>query len=56
MENDRGYYMRRAAEERAAALKAAHPKARAAHLEMAAAYDERLSAIAAAERGVHLVA
>ena len=56
MESDRVYYTRRAAEERAAALKAEHPKARAVHLAMAAAYDDRLAAAAEPEPGIHLVA
>jgi hypothetical protein len=43
MESDRVYYLRRAAEERAAALVAPHPKAREAHLEMAAGYDLRVA-------------
>ena len=43
MESDRVYYQRRAAEEREAALAASHPKARSAHIEMAADYDRRLA-------------
>jgi hypothetical protein len=43
METDRVYYSRRASEEREAALKAAHPRVRQAHLEMAKGYDERLA-------------
>jgi hypothetical protein len=46
MNEDRAYYVRRVAEERAAAIRAEHPNARAAHLEMARLYDERLSAMA----------
>ena len=45
MESDRVYYERRAAEERAAAKTAPHPKAREAHLEMAAGYERRMSEI-----------
>lgn len=49
MESDRVYYERRAAEERARAMSAPHPKAREAHLEMASSYDQRLGEIAASE-------
>lgn len=57
MDNDAVYYRRRLAEEKAAAIHAPHPQARAAHLEMAARYEERL---ASAEAGqpqdpLHLV-
>lgn len=47
METDRVYWNRRANEEREAAIKAAHPKVRQAHLEMAKGYDERLAAMTA---------
>ena len=50
MERDAVYYRRRLAEEKAAAIHAQHPAARAAHLEMAARYDERLSEIEASAR------
>lgn len=46
MEGDSIYFSRRAHEERTAAMKAAHPSARSAHLEMARRYDELSSAIA----------
>lgn len=46
MEGDAAYFDRRAREERTAALKALHPEARKAHLEMAGRYDELASAIA----------
>ena len=49
MESDRAYFVRRAAAERAAALSAVHPAARASHLEMARRYDERLNALAAGD-------
>ena len=42
MDRDAIYYRRRLAEEKAAAIHASHPAARAAHLEMAARYEERL--------------
>ena len=48
MEGDRAYFIRRAAEERAAALSAIHPDARRSHIEMAERYDELALAI-----GVH---
>jgi hypothetical protein len=44
------YFRKRANEERVAAMKAAHPKAREAHVEMARLYDEKLAAIAAGEQ------
>lgn len=40
MEGDVAYLCRRAQQEREAAMKAAHPKAREAHLEMAARFDD----------------
>jgi hypothetical protein len=40
MEGNSTYYRRRAQEERAAAMKSAHPTARQSHLAMAARYDE----------------
>jgi len=57
MERDAIYYRRRMAEERAAAIHAAHPRARAAHLEMSARYEQRLIALEADERQgpLHLV-
>ena len=45
METDFAYFDRRAREEREAAMKAPHPEARKAHLEMAGRYDELASAI-----------
>ena len=49
MEGDANYFSRRANEERVAAMKAAHPGARSAHLQMASRYDELASAIASHE-------
>ena len=46
MEGDATYFARRANEERAAALKAAHPTARRCHLELARRYDELAGAVA----------
>ena len=46
MEGDANYFIRRANEERLAAMKAAHPSARQAHLKMAERYDEMASGIA----------
>lgn len=40
MELDRVYFARRAAEEKAAAMRAAHPSARSAHLDLAARYSD----------------
>jgi hypothetical protein len=42
MQSDLSYFRRRASEERTAALQARHPKARQAHLELAARYEERV--------------
>jgi hypothetical protein len=47
MEADFTYFSRRAQQEREAAIKAPHPGARQAHIEMAARYDEFAAAIAA---------
>ena len=49
MDNDAVYYRRRLAEEKAAAIHAPHPQARAAHLEMAARYEERLASVEAGQ-------
>jgi hypothetical protein len=40
MENDQSYFMRRAAQERSAALNAGHGKAREAHKELADRYQD----------------
>ena len=45
MESDAAFFTRRAREERFAATKAEHPKARKAHVEMAARYADLASAI-----------
>ena len=50
MEGDAIYFGRRANEERVAAMKAAHPDARQAHLRMAERYDELARAITSRER------
>ena len=42
MENDRSYFMRRAAQERSAATHASGEPARKAHLELAERYRERV--------------
>ena len=47
MESDVEYFSRRAVEERRAAMKAAHPDARSAHLQMAERYAELAGAIEA---------
>jgi hypothetical protein len=49
MEQDAVYFRRRMDEERSRATAASHPKARAAHFEMAARYEHRLSLIEASE-------
>jgi hypothetical protein len=50
MLDDVTYFGLRAYEETKAALEAAHPQARAAHLEMARRYDELADAIAEQEK------
>jgi hypothetical protein len=50
MECDYDYFLRRAAEEREAAQRAAHPTARQSHLELAARYED----VAAATTGTVL--
>jgi hypothetical protein len=45
MEGDAVYFSRRANEERAAAMRAAHAAARQAHLDMAKRYEEFATAI-----------
>jgi hypothetical protein len=58
MEAESLYLNRRATEERVAALRAAHPKARRAHLDLAEHYEMRLRAAEAVARrsAVRLVA
>jgi hypothetical protein len=46
MEGDSNYFIRRANEERIAAMKAAHPRARNAHLEMAERYAQLARSLA----------
>jgi hypothetical protein len=50
MESDVAYFVRRAGEEREAAMKAAHLNARQAHLEMARRYDDLAQSITAREK------
>ena len=45
MEGDANYFIRRANEERLAAMRAAHPSARQAHLKMAELYDKLANGI-----------
>jgi hypothetical protein len=47
MEGDSAYFRHRASQERVAAMKAAHPNARQAHLEMAARFDDLAGSITA---------
>jgi hypothetical protein len=47
METDLSYYRHRASKERAAAASSANGNARAAHLELARRYDERVELLAA---------
>lgn len=56
MEADTAYFRRRAVEERAAAMKAAHPNARQAHLDLASGYDDLVRGIEDCERlpGLHV--
>jgi hypothetical protein len=55
MEGDAAYFGRRAREEREAAMRAAHPAAQHAHLEMARRYDDLGTAIASSESRPTLV-
>jgi hypothetical protein len=50
MEGDTAYFRRRASDERAAAMKAPHPRARETHLELAGRYDDLANAIEGRER------
>jgi hypothetical protein len=50
MEGDGIYFGRRASEERIAAMKAPHPRARKAHLELADRYNDLATAIQSRER------
>jgi hypothetical protein len=50
MENRQSYFMRRAAQERSAATRAADPKARDAHLELAQRYQELVQSAGAMEQ------
>jgi hypothetical protein len=52
MEGDAAYFSRRAQEERRAAMKAPHPHAREAHLELAERYRQLAVAIDANDRPV----
>jgi acyl-CoA hydrolase len=45
MDGDAIYFRGRASEERAAAMKCAHPNARRSHLEMARRYDTQAKAL-----------
>ena len=50
MEGDTAYFRRRASDERAAGMKASHPRARKSHLELAGRYDDLANAIEGRER------
>jgi len=50
MESDRIYFARRAAEEKAAAMRTAHPNARSAHLDLAARYGDLAEHIGRSDR------
>jgi Rieske Fe-S protein len=54
MEGDAAYRTRRAPEEKAAARKATHPKAREAHLELAQRFDELARSITSSEKSLGL--
>jgi hypothetical protein len=49
MDGDAIYFVRRAKEERVAALRSTHPAARQSHLELANRYEELAGAIATRE-------
>lgn len=50
MENILTYYQCRASQEKAAALHAAHPRARQAHLDMAQEYEQLIRRVASKQR------
>ena len=52
MDGDISYFIRRANEEREAAMKAVHPKARRAHRQMAERYGDLADGIASGEPGL----
>lgn len=54
MESDVLYFGKRASEERRAAMQAAHPGVRQAHLDMAQRYDDLVDAIAARDQVLDL--
>jgi len=54
MEGDAAYFSRRASEERTAAMKAAHPNARQAHIDMAGRYDDLARSITERSRYLEL--
>ncbi len=54
MVGDAGYFARRASEEKAAAMKAIHPSARQAHLEIAERFQELARSISDHERALGL--
>jgi len=47
---DGEYFSGRARDEREAAMRAAHPRARQTHIDLADAYEARIRALVAAER------
>jgi hypothetical protein len=54
MTGDAGYFVRRASQEKAAAMKAVHPTARQAHLEIAQRFEELARSISDHERTLGL--
>ena len=54
MDGDTAYFRRRASDGRAAAMKAAHRRARDAHFELVSRYDELANAIEGRERHLGL--
>jgi hypothetical protein len=54
MDQELGYYRRRASEERRAAGQATHDKVRKCHSELAAAYDLRVRDLKARQRRMEL--
>lgn len=55
-QRDAAYFSQRAAQERAAAMRAANVQAREAHLELAKRYDELITLMALSERGPEIAA
>lgn len=54
MTNDMSYFLKRASEERTAAIHARDPRARRAHADMAERYEERVRAMTAHHERIYV--